>query len=310
MVAIRNEHPLNKSTTVTTSDSTSIAWKSWGILILLSLIWGSSYILIKKGLVAYSSNQVASLRLSISAIAFLPVVFYRWKRIDWSRWKYLLIVGLTGTGIPAFMFSIAQTEISSSVAGVLNSLTPLFTLVLGILIFRYNTPWVKVLGILIGLVGAAMLILMGKDAGIEGNLWYGLFVIVGCVCYAISSNTVGSFLNDMSSVTISAASFCMVGVPALIYLFMGTDFTTTFRTVEGAPLALGYVTILALFGTVLASIIFFQLVQWTTPVFASMISYLVPAVALGWGAVDGEAITWIHFLGLGLILSGVYLVKH
>ena len=294
--------------TIQTTEGQSIAWKSWLVLIILSLIWGSSYILIKKSLTVYDSTQVACLRLAISAIAFIPVVAIRWKKIDWSRWKALLVVGLTGTGIPAFMFSIAQTEISSSIAGVLNSLTPLFTLVLGILIFGRNAAWAKTLGVLIGLVGAAMLIMFGKEAGIQGNPWYGLFVIVGCICYAISSNTVGTYLQDMSSLTLSAAAFSMVGLPALFYLF-STDFTNVLTTQEGAVLALGYVTILAIFGTVLASIIFFQLVQWTTPVFASMISYLVPAVALAWGAVDGEAITWVHFMGLGLILSGVYLVK-
>lgn len=302
---------MNKATTTTTTNNEdhAIAWKSWAILITLSLIWGSSYILIKKGLLVYTSTEVACLRLSISALSFLPVVLYRWKRIDWSRWRYLLLVGLTGTAIPAFMFAIAQTEISSSVAGVLNSLTPLFTLVLGILLFKSDTAWVKVLGVLIGLAGAALLILMGKEAGIQGNPWYGLLVIVGCICYAISSNVVGSYLRDMSSISISAASFGMVGLPAIFYLLFATDFTQVLAQEEGATLALAYIVILALFGTVLASIIFFKLVQWTTPVFASMISYIVPAVALGWGFFDGEPITWLHFVGMGLILSGVYLVK-
>jgi drug/metabolite transporter (DMT)-like permease len=302
---------LNKTTTkVQPAEDASTTWKSWVILIVLSLIWGSSYILIKKGLVVYSSTQLACLRLSISAISFLPVVLYQWAKIDWSRWRYLLVVGLTGTAIPAFMFAIAQTQISSSLAGVLNSLTPLFTLVLGILFFNSRTAWVKVLGVLIGLVGAALLILMGKAAGSEGNPLYGLLVIVGCICYAISSNTVGSYLKDMRSLIISAASFCMVGLPAIFYLFFSTDFLQILQQEEGAYQALGYITVLALFGTVLASIIFFRLIQWTSPVFASMISYIVPAVALGWGFIDGETITPIHFIGLGLILSGVYLVKN
>ncbi len=283
--------------------------KSWLVLLALSLIWGSSYILIKKGLEVYSSNQLATMRLSISALAFLPVLAYRFRRVDWSRWKHLLVVGLTGTAIPAFMFAIAQTQISSSVAGLLNSLTPLFTLLLGMLLFGSSSNWGKVLGVLVGLGGAAMLILMGRQAGVEGNPWYGLLVIVGTICYATSSNVVGSYLRDMSSVTISAASFVMVGLPALVFLF-STDFVQVLGYEEGAWQALAYITVLALFGTVLASIIFFRLVQWTTPVFASMISYLVPVVALSWGAFDGEPITLIHFLGMGLILSGVYLVKN
>ncbi|MCB0550296.1 MAG: EamA family transporter [Phaeodactylibacter sp.] len=283
-------------------------WKSWAVLLALSLIWGSSYILIKKGLEVFSSNQVATLRLSISALAFIPVLIYRFRRVDWSRWKPLLVVGLTGTAIPAFMFSIAQVHISSSVAGVLNSLTPLFTLLLGVLLFGSSAHWAKVSGVLVGLLGAAMLILFGKEAGAQGNPWFGLLVVVGTICYATSSNVVGAYLRDMSAVTISAAAFVMVGLPALGFLF-STDFTEVLGHREGAWLALGYIAILSLVGTVLASIIFFKLVQWTTPVFASMISYLVPIVALSWGAIDGEPITMIHLLGMGLILSGVYLVK-
>lgn len=283
-------------------------WKSWAVLIVLSIIWGTSYILIKKGLEVYSYQQLATLRLSISALAFLPILVHRLRRVDWSRWKHLLVVGLTGTAIPAFMFSLAQTQISSSVAGVLNSLTPLFTLLLGVLLFGFSAHWAKAMGVLVGLGGAAMLILMGKQAGIQGNPWYGLLVVAGAICYAASSNVVGAYLRDMSSVTISAVAFVMVGLPALVFLF-STDFVQVLGREEGAWRALGYVAILALFGTVLASIIFFKLVQWTTPVFASMISYLVPIVALSWGAFDGEPITLVHFLGMGLILSGVYLVK-
>jgi drug/metabolite transporter (DMT)-like permease len=281
---------------------------SWLILITLSIIWGSSYILIKKSLVVYSSTEVACLRLAVSAICFLPFLLWHIRRVDWSRWRFLVLVGLTGTAIPAFMFSIAQTEISSSMAGVLNSLVPLFTLVLGVLLFGAKAPLVKLLGVLVGLAGAAMLILMGKEAGMEGNPWYGLLVIVGCICYAISSNTVGTYLRDMKALIISAASFTIVGIPAFAYLFR-TDFTTKLQLEPGAWEALGYVVLLSVFGTVLASLIFFQLVQRTSPVFASMISYLVPLVAVGWGFADGETISIIHFLGMGLILSGVYLVK-
>ncbi len=281
---------------------------SWVILVTLSLIWGSSYILIKKGLVVYSSTQVACLRLAISAICFLPFLLWRFKKVDWSRWRFLLLVGLTGTGIPAFMFAIAQTEISSSMAGVLNSLVPLFTLTLGVLLFGAKAHWIKLMGVLVGLAGAAMLILMGKEAGMEGNLWYGLLVIVGCICYAISSNTVGTYLKDMKALLISAASFTIVGIPAFAYLFQ-TDFLNILEVQAGAWEALGYVALLSIFGTVLASLIFFQLVQRTTPVFASMISYLVPMVAVSWGFFDGETISLLHFAGMGLILSGVYLVK-
>ncbi|MCB0556957.1 MAG: DMT family transporter [Phaeodactylibacter sp.] len=286
----------------------SAGWKSWGVLILLSLIWGTSYILIKKGLQAFSPTQVACLRLSVASLAFLPILLHRFARIDWSRWKALLLVGLLGFGIPAFLFAVAQTQISSSMAGILNSLTPLFTLLLGILLFGLRASWAKGLGVLVGLIGAALLILLGNGDGSGGNPWYGVLVVLGAICYAASSNVVGAQLRDMSSITISAAAFAMIGLPAIGYLF-STDFLSVMAHEAGAWRAFGAVVLLALLSTVLASVIFFRLVQWTSPVFASMISYLVPLVAVAWGLFDGESISLVHFLGMALILSGIYLVK-
>ncbi|MEL7220344.1 MAG: DMT family transporter, partial [Bacteroidota bacterium] len=164
--------------------------------------------------------------------------------------------------------------------------------------------------ILVGLVGAICLFAFGEEIGMGGKWTYGLFIIAACFCYASSSNLVGFKLQEHSALTISAVSFSLVGIPALIYLLLGTDFITIMQSVPDAWKGLGYVATLSLFSTVLASIIFFQLIQWTSPVFGSMVSYLVPMVAIGWGVLDGEAITFYHFLGMGLILSGVYLSKN
>ncbi len=275
---------------------------------LLSLIWGSSFILIKKGLVVYAPVQVACLRLAISALAFLPVFFYHRAKINWSKWKSLLAVGLMGSALPAFLYALAQTEVSSSVAGILNALAPLFTLVLGILFFSSSLIWRKVLGVFIGLVGAATLIIMGQRSGIEGNLWYGLLIIAATACYGTSVNVVGANLRDMSSYLISAVAFVLVGTPAIIYLFT-TNFTEVLVRTPGSWLALGYIAVLALGSTVFASIIFFQLVKWTSPLFSSTVAYLIPVVALGWGLLDGEQVGLLHLLGMGLILSGVYLSR-
>lgn len=281
---------------------------SWGILLLLGLVWGSSYILIKKSLIAFSPIQVACLRLSIAAIAFFPIFLWHFKQIDWSKLKYLIIVGVTGSGLPAILFSTAQTEISSSVAGVLSSLSPLFTLVIGILFFGASVVWSKITGILVGLLGAVSLIVFGQNAGIEGNLWYGLLILVGCICYAISSNTVKAYLQEMSSIKISSAAFFIVGFPCLFYL-LTTDVLTVIQTNEHGWTSLGAVTLLALAGTVMATILFFKLVQMTNPVFASVVSYLIPMIAILLGGYDGEPITVLHVLGMGLILAGVYLTN-
>lgn len=281
---------------------------SWGILLLLSLVWGSSYILIKKSLVAFTPMQIGCLRLSISAMAFLPVFLWRIRQIDWSKLKYLLIVGICGSGLPAVLFPLAQTEISSSVAGTLSSLTPLFTLIVGILFFKGASAWSKLTGILVGLMGAVFLIAFGQDAGIQGNLWYGIFILIGCVCYAISTNIVKEHLQEMSSFTISAIAFFIVGIPCLTYL-LTTNIIEVIQTHEHGWTSLGTVIILALGGTLLATVLFFKLVQLTNPLFASLVSYLIPMIAMLLGAFDGEPITMLHFLGMGLILLGVYLTK-
>lgn len=283
--------------------------RNWLVLIALSLVWGTSFILIKKSLIAFSAIQVACLRMSFSAIAFMPLVAWHWSKIDWSRLRYLLIVGLTGTALPAIFFSTAQTQISSSLTGILNSLTPLFTLILGALFFNTKVGWAKVLGVILGLLGAGVLILMAGNTQVEGNIWYALLVVLAALCYGTSSNVVGYYLRDMNALIISAASFGLVGVPGLIYLLAGTDFIYRMGHVDYAWTALGYVSLLALVGTVAASVLFFRLIQWTSPVFSSTVAYLVPIIALFWGVLDGESIYFFHFIGMGLILAGVYLSR-
>lgn len=271
-------------------------------------MWGSSYILIKKGLVAFSPIQLASLRVSISSIAFLPFFITRYKTIDWSKTKYLLIVGFAGSFLPAFLFAFAQTEINSSMAGVLSSLTPLFTLILGILFFKSPLILRKVVGVLLGLAGAIFLILFGADLHSSGNMAYGILIIIGCFFYATSVNTVKAALQEMNSITLSATAFTLIGIPGILFLYF-SGFFQVMQVHEQAWQALGAVTLLALFGTVMASILFFRLVQLTTPVFASTVSYLIPIVSLAWGFFDGEIITIFHFIGMAFILFGVYITR-
>ncbi len=283
--------------------------RQWLSLGLLGLVWGSSFILIKRGIEVYDPQQVGAMRLSISALAFLPFFLIQMRRVDWSKWKPLVVVGLCGSAIPAFLFPLAQMNISSSVTGVLNSLTPLFTLLLGLLFFGRKFRMVKLLGVFIGLAGATILILAGNEGGFQGsNIWYALLAVLATICYAISVNTVGTHLSNMSSLTISAISFVIVGFPAMIYLF-STDFVEVLTHHEQGYTAFFYIALLALAGTVLASLLFFQLVHWTSPVFASSVAYVIPLFAMGWGFMDGEAVTVFHFISAGLILYGLYLTR-
>lgn len=292
-----------------TPTETPIQPRDWIILVILSIVWGTSYILIKKCLVVFTPIEVAVLRLSISALAFLPLFIRQVRRVERRQLGLLLAVGVTGTGLPSFFFPLAQTHVNSSVAGMLNSLTPLFTLLLGMAFFGLRSGPARFAGIGLGLLGALLLAYFQPGSDDASSLWYSGFIVLATVCYATSTNLVGRYLRDMPTLTITSVSFFLVGAPMWIYLFGFSQVGERLATVPGAWTALGYVAILALFATVLASIIFYRLIQWTNPVFSSTVSYLVPVVALLWGVVDAELINSWQLIALALILSGVYLSR-
>ena len=294
------------SNTTTKTSETNI--RSFLILAFLSTIWGSSFFLIKKGLIAFAPEQVACLRISFSGLAFLPIFILQFKKIDWSQWKPLLVVATAGSSLPAFLFSTAQTEVSSSVAGVLNSLTPLFVLILGYFFFKLELNAAKIIGVLLGFVGAAFLILFGETISSNGNNWYALLIVLASLFYAISANTIQTYFKNTSPTLLSAATFVMVAPPAIFYLLY-SDFFERLNTHPFGYSSLGSVFVLAMFGTVLASLIFYKLIQSTSAVFASTVAYLIPIVALLLGTFDGEVITVYHLVGMGLILIGVYFSK-
>lgn len=282
-------------------------WQVLAIL-LLAFIWGSSFILMKKGLVAYSHNEVATLRIVIAFLCFLPFILYNIKKVDKKYWKYLIIVGLFGNGIPAFLFTKAETGISSSLAGMLNSLVPLFTITLGVLFFKVPTNKLKFIGVFIGLIGAVMLITGNGFDIAESETSYSFYVIAATLCYAISVNTIKKYLQEVNSIVVSSFAFLFIGPPLLIYLFT-TDFVyTTFNNPE-ATTALSYIFILSLFGTAFSLIIFNMLVKQTSALFASTVTYLIPVFAIMWGIFDGELINLIQVLGIVVILVGIYFVN-
>ncbi len=280
------------------------------ILVLLSLIWGTSYILIKKGLLVFTPYQVASLRLGIAAFAFLPFIYTHFKRVKRQQLPLLFLVGLCGTGLPSFLYPAAQLHVSSSVAGMLSSLTPLFTFLIAWLAFGFKVEWRQSMGILLGLVGALLLVLSGRtESGATFHLGYASLILLATLCYAISSNLVKAYLQDMPAFTITIVSFFLVGFPALVWSLSGAGVAETVLSHPEGWQGLLYVGILALFSTVLASIIFFRLVQRTSAVFGSTVSYLVPLVALLWGLLDRETIGWLQLVSFMLILLGVFLSR-
>jgi drug/metabolite transporter (DMT)-like permease len=281
----------------------------WIVLFALMLIWGSSFILIKKGLVVFSSVQLGALRVSISFLALLPMAVTRIGRIRKKNIHLFIIAGLLGNGIPAFLFAKAQTGMDSYMAGILNSLTPLFTLVAGVLFFGRKTKFINVFGVIIGLVGAIGLLSVAGKGSFSLNIGPASLIIIATICYAFQMNFIKNYLTGYDPITIASVAFIFIGVPSLIFLTAGTDFVQRMTTVPGSWEGLGYVAILAVFGTSMAIIANFWLIKRTSAMFSSSVTYLMPIVSTMWGIVDGEAFLIGFAIWIAIILAGVYMAN-
>lgn len=279
----------------------------WIYLLILSVIWGSSFILIKKSLLGLTAYQLGALRTIITGVLLLSVGYGKLKAIPKSKWKWLILSGLLGSFFPAFFFAIAETEIDSSVASILNSLVPLNTILLGFAVFKIASTKRQILGVIVGFIGTAILILKGSELNPNQNYLYAGFVIASTLMYATNVNIIKRYLQDVKPLAIAAGNYVFIIIPAFIILIF-TDFfsSTTFENPHFTN-ALLYVTILSVFGTAIAKVLFNKLVQMSTPVFASSVTYVMPIIALIWGVLDGESFSFIQGLGALIILVGVYL---
>jgi len=288
-------------------DEGSIKPVHWVVFIFLAVVWGSSFILIEKGLGYFSAVEVACLRISLSMIAFVPFMPRALKKIRRIHLKGIIGMGLLGNLIPAFLFAHAQTEIDSSVAGILNALTPIFTMVLGALLFRQSLMAMKVAGVILGFAGAAIIVWKGVTTGDVGYAME-ILVIVATLSYGLSSNIIKAWLTNISALDAGAIAFLIIGPLTLLYLITLTEFTEKILAAE-ALLPFMSILLLALMGTVLASVLYIKLLQDTNAVFGTSVTYLIPFVAILWGWLDGDALGLKHIAGLFLILSGVYLIS-
>jgi drug/metabolite transporter (DMT)-like permease len=274
----------------------------WLIVALLSVIWGTSYILMKKGLESFSTFQIGSLRIIITFICLLPVAIRNLPKLNRSNILSIAIIGFFGSGIPAFLFPLAQTRIDSSLAGMLNTLSPVFTLVIGIMFYQQKVIRSQIAGVFLGLLGAMGLLYSGSFT----FNFYGLFVVLATLLYGISSNEV-SKVQGINGLQLTSLAFLILS-PFAIAVFLLTDIRAATETANWLQ-NLGYISILSIFGSALALALFYLLIQDTSPVFASMITYFVPIVATLWGIADGEHFTSSMFISVLLILGGVYLIN-
>lgn len=300
--------------------------KSYFLLAALAVIWGSSFILMRAALSVYTPQQIGCLRMLFAAIVMSPFLFKGFNSVQPHHWKYLLATGVFGNAIPSILFPLAQTGISSALAGMINTLTPIFTMLLGAAAFGMIVPRSSVYGLLTGFVGAVMLIAGGNGTLQASSPLYPLLVVGATVCYAISVNVLRHGLAGLHPLTITSFALLFIGVPMGGYLFT-TDFVE--RTLYGlaqpssatgililpfdgvSPLVtgLGAIFLLGVLGTAISTVLFNRLIQLSGAMVASSVTYLIPLVATVWGISFGERIEWLHLGGLALVLTGVYVIN-
>ena len=286
----------------------TITIKKWVYLITLSIIWGSSYILIKKGLVGLTPLQLGSTRIIMTTVILMIFGWKQLQKIPKNAWKWIILTGFFGTFFPSYLFAFAETVIDSSVAAVLNGMTPLFTLILGLLFFNSSFKWMKIVGVLIGFGGT--LVLVSNEFTMRSGLssWYAFLVVAATLCYSINVNLIKHKLQGVPALAIALGNFIAIVIPAfVVLLFVDFPWTKIISSSEVSS-SIGYILILSLFGTALAKVMFNELVSISTAVFSISITYLLPIVAIAWGILDGEQFTLIQWLGCALILLGVYLI--
>ncbi|MCM8570926.1 DMT family transporter [Gramella jeungdoensis] len=280
----------------------------WIYLIILSLVWGSSFILIKKALVGLTALQVGSFRIIFAAVFLVLVGFKSIRRLTKRQWKWIVISGFLGSFFPVYLFSFAETEIDSAVASILNATTPLLTLIFGAIFFNSVFNQNKILGVVIGLLGTAGLILSGATINPDQNYLYSLLVVMAAGCYAMNVNILKTRMSDISPLGIAVGNFSALLIPALIILYF-TGFFELSEYSSEIEWSVFFVAILGIIGTGIAMIIFNKLVQISDPVFTTSVTYTIPVVALGWGILDGEVFSFWQLISALVILVGVFIVN-
>ena len=279
----------------------------WVFLFTLALLWGSSFILIKKGLLGVSAIQLGALRTLFAGLFLVIIGFRSLSKVKGKIWYWLILSGFLGTLLPSILFSYAETEIDSAIASILNSTVPLQALLIGIIFFNGQFFLKQFTGVVVGLLGTFLLILIGASVKSDQNYWFALLPIIASTMYAINANIIKSKFKELSALSITTASFLFL-IPVSIGVLIATDFFAVDNLKQSSTqTALWYILALALLGTTFAKIIFNRLVQLSNPVFSTSVTYLIPVVALFWGILDGEQFQWSQLFAGGIILFGVYL---
>jgi len=281
---------------------------NWLLFISLSFIWGSSFILMKQGLVHLSAYQVASIRIISAGLVLLPVAILNFRQIPKNKIVVIFLSGFLGSLLPAYLFCLAEQGIDSALAGTLNSLTPIFVIIAGAMFFATRTTANKVAGIFIAFFGSLLLFFFQPTLGENNNLLYISYIVLATALYGYNVNMVHKHLKHIPSIRIAAVAMGLNAIPAFIILFL-TGFFSQNLLDQGILISTGYSIILGVFGTALATVLFYILLKRAGSVFASMVTYGIPIVAIFWGIIYNEEVGWKQLLGMLVILTGVWVAN-
>ena len=278
------------------------------LLIILAFIWGSSYILMKRGLDSFSAVQVSMLRIIFAFLALVPFLPKAIQTFNKTDVKYAVVIAIIGSGIPSYLYPLAITHVDSSITGIINTLTPLFTMLFGWAFFQFKPTLAKIIGLMVALIGAGMLVL--KEGGqMQVSIdFYALMAVLATVCYGFSSNILKAKLNHVKAAPLTALTFAIIGPLALIILF-STNFLQVLQSHPKAFMSLFYIGFLGVIGTALALVLFNFLIKRTDALYASSVTFLMPIVAMFWGFMDNEQLGLTHVIGFILVLLGVFLTN-
>lgn len=280
-------------------------FNNWLIFILLSLIWGSSFILMKLGLQQLSAYQVAALRILSAGLILLPVTVKHIGSIPTKKLSLIFLSGSLGSLIPAFLFCVAEEKIDSALVGTLNSLTPVFVIITGAVFFKNKVRANKITGIIIACTGCIFLLFSKNQVQTNQDFLSLFLIILATIFYGFNVNMVSKNLLHIPSLHIAAIALSLNAIPALLVLIFTSYFSMPLGNKEFI-MATGAAIILGIIGTAIATIIFYMLVKRAGGIFASSVTYGIPFVAIAWGIFYKESFGWLQVFCLIVILVGVY----
>lgn len=280
-------------------------WEQLLLFVVLSIIWGSSFILMKEGLEQLTSFQVASLRIVSSGVVFLPLVVKSCRLIPYKKWPVIFLSGALGSLVPAYLFCTAETGLSSSLAGTLNSLTPIFTIITAALIFKSTSSMQQIVGVLIALVGCLLLFFTQTELSFGHNPLFVVLIIIATLSYGLNANIVFHYLQSIPSLQIVSLALFLNAIPAFVVLLVSGFFSLNFHN-QAVLNSIGFSSLLGVLSTSFASILYYRLIKTAGAVFSSMVTYGIPIVAIAWGIVYHENVGWLQICSLIIILAGVY----